>query len=88
MWPPSAFLLGAVTLGCALLTLFFFRFWRTTGDRLFVFFALAFGLLGIHWALLAFTMPTYEHRPLFYLVRLAAFVLVLIAIVDKNRRAP
>ena len=88
MWPLSAFLLGGVTLGCALLTLFFFRFWRTTGDRLFVFFALAFGLLGVHWAPLAFTTPTYEHRPLLYLVRLAAFLLVLIAIVDKNRRAP
>jgi hypothetical protein len=88
VWELSLFLLGAVTLGCALATLFFFRFWRTTGDRLFAFFALAFGVLGVHWALLAFTTPTYEHRPLLYLIRLAAFVLVLIAIADKNRRAP
>jgi hypothetical protein len=86
VWQLSLFLLGAVTLGCALVTLFFVRFWRTTGDRLFGFFALAFGLLGIHWALLAVTTPTYEHRPLLYLIRLSAFVLVLVAIADKNRR--
>jgi hypothetical protein len=36
--------------------------------------------------LLALTTPTYEHRPLLHLIRLSAFVLVLVAIADKNRR--
>lgn len=85
MWRLNIFLLGAVTLGCALVALFFLRFWRTTADRLFAYFAATFGLLAVHWALLALTAPTYEHRPLLYLVRLAAFVLVLVAVADKNR---
>jgi membrane protein CcdC involved in cytochrome C biogenesis len=82
----SAFLLGAVTFGCLLAMLFFIRFRHITGERLFAYFALAFGLLGIHWSLVAFTTSTDEHRPLLYLIRLSAFVVVLIAIADKNRR--
>jgi uncharacterized protein DUF5985 len=82
----SVFLLGAVTFGCTLAVLFFIRFWRATGERLFAYFALAFGLLGIHWGLLALTTPTDEHRPLLYLIRLSGFIVVLIAIADKNRR--
>ena len=88
MWQLNIFLLGGVTLGCALVTVFFVRFWRTTADRLFAYFAAAFGLLAVHWALLALTAPKYEHRPLLFLVRLAAFVIVLVAIADKNRREP
>jgi hypothetical protein len=81
----AAMLLGALALGCAMAGLFFFRFWRATSDRLFGFFGAAFWLLGLHWLLLGLTDPTYEYRPALYLVRLAAFVTVLIAIVDKNR---
>lgn len=84
--PLNVFLLGAVVLACALAALFFLRFWRNTADRLFAGFAVAFALLAIHWTLVALTAPRGEHRPLFYLVRLAAFVTVLLAIVDKNRR--
>ena len=86
MAPLNVFMLGAVALGCALAALFFLRFWRNTGDRLFAGFAAAFTLLGIHWTLVALTAPTDEHQPHFYLVRLAAFVTVLLAIVEKNRR--
>jgi hypothetical protein len=82
----GVFLLGAIVMGCALAALFFVRFWHTTGDRLFGHFALAFGLLGLHWLLVALTAPGDEHRPLLYLVRLLAFLVVLAGIVDKNRR--
>jgi hypothetical protein len=88
MAPLNVFVLGAVVLGCTLATLFFLRFWRNTADRLFAGFAAAFALLGIHWTLVALTALTDEHRPLFYLVRLAAFVTVLLAIAEKNRREP
>jgi Family of unknown function (DUF5985) len=86
--PLNVFLLGAVVLACALAALFFLRFWRNTADRLFAGFAVTFALLAIHWTLVALTAPRDEHRPLFYLVRLAAFVTVLLAIVEKNRRRP
>jgi hypothetical protein len=86
MAPLNVFVLGALVFSCALAALFFLRFWRHTADRLFAGFAAAFALLAIHWTLLALTAPTNEHRPLFYLVRLGAFVTVLLAIVEKNRR--
>jgi hypothetical protein len=79
-------LLGALAFGAVLAGLFFFRFWHVTGDRLFRWFSAAFWLLGAHWALLGLTDPSYEYRPLLYLIRLAAFVMVLLGIVEKNRR--
>jgi len=63
----------------------FLRFWRDTHDRLFAFFAAAFWLLALSWLLLAFLSPAEETRPYVYAIRLAAFALIIAAIVDKNR---
>jgi hypothetical protein len=79
------FLSGAVTLGFIVAGLFFLRFWRKTGDALFIAFALAFWLLGLAQALLALTDVPLEERSWLYLIRLAAFVLILFAIARKNR---
>ena len=76
---------GALVMGCAVIGVFFLRFWRTTRDRLFAMFALAFWALGLNWLGLAVLTRTDEARTAFYVVRLAAFVLILLAIVDKNR---
>ena len=76
-----AFLSGALTMGYLVATLFFLRFWRESRDRLFAFFAAAFFLLATQRLLIALTEPA----DVLYLVRLAAFVLILVAIVDKNR---
>ena len=45
------FLSGAVTIGYVLAALFFVRFWRRTADRLFLAFAIAFGLLALNQGL-------------------------------------
>jgi uncharacterized membrane protein len=82
-----AFLSGAVTLGLFIAGLFFFRFWRRTGDTLFAAFGAAFWLLGLNQALLVLADVPVEERSWLYLLRLAAFVLILIAIGAKNRRA-
>jgi hypothetical protein len=76
---------GATVLACAVAALFFLRFFRSTGEPLFARFALSFGLLGLHWLALAVTAPDYEFRPLLYVVRLLAFVVILFAIAEKNR---
>lgn len=81
------FLSGAITMGFAVAGLFFLRFWKRTSDTLFIAFALAFWLLGLVQALLALTDFPIEERSLFYLIRLAAFVLILGAIWYKNREA-
>ena len=61
-------------------------FWRASGDRLFAMFAWAFWLLAASWTLLGMTNPTDETRPYIYAVRLVAFLLIIAAIVEKNRR--
>ncbi len=78
------FMLGALVMGCFVAGLFFLRFWRKTRDRLFAIFGIAFWLLGFNWLALAFTEQD-EVKTIFYAVRLLAFVLILYAIIDKNR---
>ena len=78
-------LLGAIAMGNLIIGLFFLRFWRKTQDRFFLFFAVAFTLEGGNRALLGLDYISNESEPMIYLVRLVSFVLILIAIVDKNR---
>ena len=78
------FMLGAIAMSCVVAASFFLRFWRKTGDRLFGLFGLAFGMLGLNWVALAFTRGD-ELRLMLYAVRLLAFVVILVAIIDKNR---
>ena len=77
---------GACIAGYLIVGLVFLRSWRETRDRLFALFAAAFGLLGFQRVLLAMTDQLSENRPYLYLLRLAAYLLILWAIVDKNRK--
>ena len=78
------FLSGAVTLGYFVAAGFFLRFWRRTQDRLFASFAAAFALLALNQALAAFLGAGDELTPYTYVLRVLGFVLILLAIVDKN----
>jgi hypothetical protein len=80
------FLSGAITFGFLIAGLFFARFWRRTRDGLFLAFAAAFVLLGLNQALLVFSGIPIEERSPLYLIRLVAFLLIIIAIVRKNAR--
>lgn len=80
----TAFASGAVTASYAIAALFFLRFWRQTRDRLFLTFALAFLLMALNAGLpTLLDVPREEQSP-FFLLRLAAFVLIILAIVGKN----
>jgi hypothetical protein len=57
-----------------------------TRDRLFVFFAIAFAALAANWIGLSMIDPDVESRHNIYVLRLLAFVLIIVGIVDKNRR--
>jgi hypothetical protein len=81
------FLSGVITMGFIVGGLFFLRFWKRTGEGLFIAFALAFWLLGLTQSLLTFTNIPVEERSWLYLVRLTAFLLILVSIWHKNRRA-
>ena len=80
------FLAGAVSFGFVICALLFVRFWRRTGEGLFLAFALAFALLGIGQAVLALANLPTEERGSVYLIRLAAFLLIIGAICWKNRK--
>jgi uncharacterized membrane protein HdeD (DUF308 family) len=80
-------LLGAIAMASLVAALFFLRFWRQTRDRLFLFFALSFFVEGINRVVLGLVGQPNESQPFFYLVRLFSFVLIVIAILDKNRKA-
>ncbi|HEY3783757.1 MAG TPA: DUF5985 family protein [Steroidobacteraceae bacterium] len=80
------FILGMLSLSTIIAGLFFLRYWRVGRDRLFACFALAFATMSASWIALAATHDTFEGVPYIYLVRLLAFVLIIIGIVDKNRR--
>jgi hypothetical protein len=85
----DAFISGAVMLGSAAVGLIFLRSWNRTGDRLFLLFALAFWLFGLErWLLLMVSSESPELRSWVYLVRLVAFALIIVAVIDKNRRRP
>ena len=80
-----AFVSGAIALGFFGIGLFFLSFWRRTHDRLFAMFAVSFFLLAIERTILVLVSPEYEFRPYIYLVRLAAFLTIIAAIVNRNR---
>jgi hypothetical protein len=64
--------------------LFFLSFWRRTRDALFLTFAGAFLLLGLAQPLPTLLgVPDEQQAPIF-LVRLAAFLLIIWAILRKN----
>jgi Family of unknown function (DUF5985) len=80
----NQFLFGAIVISCLIIGLFFLRFYRRTGDRLLAIFAISFWVLAVNWVALAFTNPQ-EDRVLLYVVRLLAFLFILVGILDKNR---
>ncbi|HWB43441.1 MAG TPA: DUF5985 family protein [Gemmatimonadales bacterium] len=79
---------GAIAMGYAVAGLFFLRFWRETRDRLFLIFCGAFWVLGVQRLALVMSRDLAEDHTGLYLVRLFAFLLILWAIVDKNRSSP
>lgn len=80
------FLSGAVMMASAVAALFFFQYWRRVRDRLFAILALAFVMLAVERTALALISIDEEWRYNIFLVRLAAFVLIILGILDKNRR--
>ncbi len=86
-------LTGALVLACFLAGLVFLRFWKSSRDPLFVWFALSFWLQGGQWlasALAGEHGEQGEQAPWQYLLRLLAYGLIGFAIVQRNlrRRSP
>lgn len=81
-----AFVGGAMALGYLVASAFFLKFWRRTRDSLFATFAAAFVLLALNHAVPVLFGIDDERLGGIYLLRLAAFLLIIWAILRKNLR--
>ena len=78
------FFRGMTTMGFLVAGLFFLRFWRRTGDALFVSFAAAFWLFAISEPFIRNGGIANEDQPLVFLLRLCGFGMLIVAILIKN----
>ena len=81
----NEFFWGVASCSCWGAGTFFLRYWRQTRDRFFLLFACAFWVMSLNWVVLASWPPAIETRHFVYLIRLAAFALIIGAVWDKNR---
>jgi hypothetical protein len=88
MLPTADFFSGVIAMGFAVCAVFFLRFWRRTRDSLFLVFSIAFLLLALNQALTSWLGLPLEERSWLYLLRLAAFLIIIGAIVCKNIGKP
>lgn len=82
------FLNGGLVVACLAVGLVFVKFWRVSRDRFFLFFAAAFWAFAFGAGLRTFFASANEHDHFVFLPRLVGFVIILFAILDKNRRRP
>ena len=81
----NAFLLGVIAMSSLTAGVFFLRFWRDTRDSLFLAFAVAFLIEAVNRIASLLLVQPNEGTPWIYIVRLFAFLLIMGAIVNKNR---
>jgi hypothetical protein len=82
----EGFLLGIIVTASLTAAAFFVKFWRRTGDPLFLAFGAAFAIEGLNRTAFLFLDHPNEGRPAIYLVRLSAFLIIAVAILAKNRQ--
>lgn len=81
----DGFLLGVIATEFVTAGVFFLRFWRDSRDRLFLAFAAFFIVEGLNRCALLLVDKPNEGSPWIYIVRLLAFLLILLAIWRKNQ---
>lgn len=85
----EGFLLGIIVTASLTAGGFFLKFWKQTHDRLFLAFGAAFVIEGLNRIGFLFMETPNEGNPASYFVRAIAFLLIVAAIVHKNKgRAP
>ena len=77
---------GALTFAYFVAAIYFFRFWRRTADPLFGYFAVAFWLFSLNQVASSVPMVSNETAGYEYLLRASGFILILVAIIQRNLR--
>jgi hypothetical protein len=80
----ATFLSGMITTGFLVAALFFFRFWRRTGDTLFAIFGISFLLFAAGQSISVSFDFLQDDKSCVYILRLIGFGLLLAAIARKN----
>jgi hypothetical protein len=78
-------LLGGIAVASLVAGMFFFRYWRSSRDRFFLFFAISFWAEAVNRLHMGLTASWNEEQPLHYIIRVLCYGLILLAIWDKNR---
>ena len=79
-------LLGGIAVASFAIGLFFLGYWSSTRDRFFLYFAAAFWLEALNRGAMALMQNWSDDSNPLFLVRLFAYLLILFAIWEKNRR--
>lgn len=79
-------LVGAIAACTFIAGLFFLRFWKTTHDRFFLFFALSFFIESANRVSLALFFDLREASPFYYLIKVLSYGLIIYAILEKNKQ--
>ena len=81
----DGFLLGVIVTASLTAAAYFLKFWRQTGDTLFLGFGAAFFIEGLNRSAFLLLDAPNEGNPGIDLIRLFSYLLILGAIVQKNR---
>jgi len=82
----SELLIGATAACFFIAGLFFLRFWKTTHDKFFLFFALSFLIECVNRISLVLFFELWEGSSSYYLIRLLSYSFIVIAILYKNKK--
>lgn len=82
----NEFLDGVAFAGFVAVSVWFVRMWLGSRDRLLLAFAVAFGIFAVNRLLLAATEREDEAQTLIYLLRATGFVVIIAAVLERNRR--
>jgi hypothetical protein len=88
MLGPELFIAGTLVMASFVIGLRFLKFWKLSKDRFFIWFAVAFWVFAAGWIIRALVPSVPEHGHWAYVPRLLAFLMIIVAILDKNRRVP
>lgn len=80
----AQFFAGCIFFGFLIVAGHFLKFWKSTGDRFFLLFAIAFALCGFERICVSLFIGVTTVSYI-YILRLIAFCVIIGAIVDKNR---
>jgi hypothetical protein len=75
---------GALLFSYLIAGVHFLRFWKRTGDRLFLHFAVAFWLFVLNQLATSIPVVVDETNGYEYLLRVLGFIVIIVGIIDKN----